>query len=123
MVNNTSTITQKGTAPIVDQKPLFHAIDSATLDRVQSVLREICSELPEAFKLASEKLLVSDGGSNAGAKRKRDEDAKQQRYEICDQCDQEYDVLDNDEDACVWHSGKFSSCSTHAFCCTSKSAF
>jgi hypothetical protein len=118
-VKNTSTTSQKDTtAPTVDQNALFHAINSATLDRVQSVLREVCSKIPEASKLASEKLLVSDsdGGSSAGVKRKREQRVTQQRYEICEQCEQEYDVSENYEGACVWHSGEFSYCSNPQSC-------
>jgi hypothetical protein len=82
---------------------LLDAIDSATLKRVQTVLREVCLECPEALSLASKKLLVSPTEA-LGTKRKHD---STQRYEICVQCKQEYDTKDNRKDSCVWHSGMF----------------
>lgn len=82
---------------------LLDAIDSATLKRVQTVLREVCLECPEALNLASKKLLVSPTEA-PGTKRKHD---STQRYEICVQCNEEYDTKDNQEDSCVWHSGMF----------------
>ena len=95
---NTTTPSQ----PSDDQRALLNAIDSATLKRVQTVLREICLESPEAFRLACEKLLVSDENQNkpqkdgaAGTKRKHEH-----RYEICAQCKSEYDITQNPSDAC-----------------------
>lgn len=29
-----------------------------------------------------------------------------QRYEICGQCEQEYDTLDNKATSCIWHDGE-----------------
>ncbi|KAH7067471.1 hypothetical protein BKA63DRAFT_570770 [Paraphoma chrysanthemicola] len=105
-----------------DKQALFAAIDAANLNRVRAVLREICSESPEAYRLASEKLLVKvDGfkspengngdssggmtggvnGGTTGTKRKA-----QNRYDTCIQCEQEYDVLENHDKACVWHEGE-----------------
>jgi hypothetical protein len=84
--------------PSADQEALYTAIDSATLDRVRTVLRDICAENPQAFQSACDKLLL-----NVGTKRKRG--PTQQRYEICVQCGKEYDVLSNNDKACVWHPG------------------
>ncbi|KAF2251766.1 hypothetical protein BU26DRAFT_422577 [Trematosphaeria pertusa] len=39
-----------------------------------------------------------------GQKRKRE--YTRQRYEICDQCGEEYDVLANERCSCVWHEGE-----------------
>jgi hypothetical protein len=90
------------------------AINSATLERVQTVLREICAQNPQAFELASAKLLVPNRDD---AKRKRDS-THQQRYEICVQCEEEYDVLDNEQGACEWHPGtpKFLDLHLHCAC-------
>jgi hypothetical protein len=95
------------------QSALFDAIDSATLDRVRTVLREVCAHNSEAFALASAKLLVQNREHPTDAKRKRD--AHQQRYEICVQCEEEYDILDNDEGACEWHPGKLQFTGSCAF--------
>lgn len=32
--------------------------------------------------------------------------ANRQRFEICGQCNEEYDVLHNDKKSCEWHEGK-----------------
>lgn len=89
----------------VDASVLHNAIDSATIDRLRTVLRAICTENPAAFKLACDNLLVVQGADgNTDTKRKRDEPL--QRFETCEQCKEEYDVLDNPDDACVWHPGK-----------------
>jgi hypothetical protein len=71
---------------------LSDAIDSATAN-------------PQAHKLASEALLVPEK-SSAKRKRAKNASAHSQRYEVCIQCHEEYDVLDNDEDACEYHPGK-----------------
>ena len=124
LINTASASSQKDEANgvVIEDDVLFNAIDSATLHRVQTVLREICTENPEAFSLACEKLLVGHEDSTAtdtdtdtdteakddggpGTKRKRD--TMQHRYKICTQCDEEYDILDNPEDACEWHPGTF----------------
>ncbi|EAT82605.1 hypothetical protein HBH56_112270 [Parastagonospora nodorum] len=89
----------------VDASVLHDAIDSATIDRLRTVLRAICTENTAAFKLACDHLLVVQGADgDTDTKRKRDE--RLQRFEICEQCQEEYDVLDNPDDACVWHPGE-----------------
>jgi hypothetical protein len=35
-----------------------------------------------------------------------DAPANRQRFEICEQCNKEYDVLYNDKKSCQWHQGK-----------------
>jgi hypothetical protein len=104
---NATASNGNATASHADQLALLNAIDSANADRVRTVLREICIANPEAFQLACDQLLVGHGQPNdtkTGTKRKHD--SPQQRYEICEQCKQEYDVLNNADDACIWHSGK-----------------
>ena len=36
--------------------------------------------------------------------------AGRQRFEICSQCNEEYDVLHNDKNSCRWHDGKLHNC-------------
>ncbi|KAG9191106.1 hypothetical protein G6011_09194 [Alternaria panax] len=100
---------------------LDDAIEILTTSRLQTVLREICNESPEAFKLVCDKLLVMehqldrpivsllDGPlaetpafkiPRAG---KRGREIPGRRYEICEQCEKEYDTLE--EKLCVWHLG------------------
>jgi hypothetical protein len=87
------------------QMILNAAIDSATLDRARKVLKEICAENTQAFEAACDKLLVNET-ANGSAKRKRPDPSAQHRFEICVQCESEYDVTDNPEKACTWHPGK-----------------
>jgi len=103
-----TTAPSQASHPNATNDVLINAIDSAILKRVQTVLREICLESPEAFRLACEKLLVRDENQNkpqkdgaAGTKRKHEH-----RYEICAQCKSEYDTTQNPSDACQWHPGK-----------------
>jgi len=37
--------------------------------------------------------------------RKRKRPYTRQRFEICHQCEKEYDVLKNDSKSCIWHEG------------------
>lgn len=84
---------------------LLSAIDSAHLDRVRKVLREICTESPAAFDLACGKLLIQDD-QRAGSSTKRKREPAQRRYETCMQCKAEYDTTHNPKDACRWHEGE-----------------
>jgi hypothetical protein len=136
-------------APNPSQQLLNNAIDTSTIARLRIVLRDMCSESPEAFKLACDKLLVQgkDPKQVPGRTAQRpihledddddddedeDEDENEtdsdeedyedyynakepqggqkrarthagQRYEICEQCNEEFDVLGGEE--CVWHDG------------------
>jgi hypothetical protein len=104
---NSDRVTMPTAKPASTTAPssLSDAIDSATADRVRKVFKEICSANPQAHKLASEALLVPEK-SSAKRKRAKNASAHSQRYEVCIQCHEEYDVLDNDEDACEYHPGK-----------------
>lgn len=95
---------------------LEDAMSSATLDRLHATLKRVCKDSAEAFNIACDELLISprmplgnnkeneDAGNIAGQKRKRD--FVTQRYEICEQCDQEFDVTKNKNDSCTWHEGR-----------------
>jgi hypothetical protein len=106
--NSNSNVTP--TSPTTIQSTLLDAIDSATLDRVRKVLKELCTSNPQAFDFACEQLLVPSQARSApasDAKRKRDTMATHhQRYEICMKCKDEYDILDNPMGACECHPGK-----------------
>lgn len=88
------------------QMILNAAIDSATPDRVRKVLKEVCADNPEAFEAACDKLLV-DETTNGSSKRKRPDPNAEHRFEVCEQCECEYDVTDNPEKTCTWHPGKY----------------
>jgi hypothetical protein len=91
---------------------LEEAIVSATAHRVKQVLLSICNKNAVCRHLASQELLVSTeiqvSATENGGSRKRVRKA----FEICCQCEEEYDVLENEETKglCVYHPGKSRSC-------------
>lgn len=125
-----------GDAPDPNRALLLDAINSANLSRVRTVLTEICTTSTEAYKIACSRLLVElvDDASNDHSRSDDGEETKtddkssapdasstkkrktlDQRFQICEQCDQEYDVGENYEDSCVWHTGEYiSSLPQHA---------
>lgn len=96
---------------------LLKAITSVSSPRLQEVLKSIVDACPDAKKLAKKMLLVEEDDDDGdlyeynedehvNTNRKRERSG--QRYELCVQCKKEYDVLlDDDEDDCVWHDGKY----------------
>jgi hypothetical protein len=90
---------------------LQEAIKSATHERLRVTLLAICSKSEEASKLASEELLVQ---SSATKKRKSDDEHSNVRYDMCIQCEKEFDTTTNGPESCQWHDGKASQ--THLAC-------
>ncbi|KAK5191249.1 hypothetical protein LTR92_008968 [Exophiala xenobiotica] len=94
---------QSATAHTVEE-----AIVSATAPRVKQVLLNICNKNAICRHLASQELLVSTeiqvSATENGGSRKRVRKA----FEICCQCEEEYDVLENKETKglCVYHPGE-----------------
>lgn len=86
-------------------KILNAAIDSANLDRVRKVLKEVCTNNPLAFDKACNRLLVNQN-SDGSLKRKRPDLNTKHRFEICVHCTSEYDITNNPKDSCTWHEGK-----------------
>lgn len=84
---------------------LEEAIESASRARLQSVLRSICSDSKVASRLASKALLTHDDAS-ASKKRKAGDEHSTLRYEMCIQCNEEFDTTTNDKYSCQWHEGK-----------------
>ena len=70
---------------------LEKAIATATPERLEIVLNTICNRNTEAAVLAPELMLTSS--------------KKRKRYEICDNCNQEFDVNENNDKACQFHPG------------------
>lgn len=119
-----------GDAPDLNRALLIDAINSANLSRVRTVLTGICTTSTEAYKIACSRLLVelvddaandqsrSDDGEDtntndesfvADATSTKKRKTLDQRFEICEQCDQKYDVGENYEDSCVWHTCEYNS--------------
>ncbi|CAD0096148.1 unnamed protein product, partial [Aureobasidium vineae] len=89
---------------------LTHAIDHTTLSRLQCVLKQICDSSPAAATLVEEQLLapptaivdLTDDNTDS-APIESNTGAKRQRYAMCENCKEEFDVTDNDEDSCQYH--------------------
>ena len=76
-----------------EESTISDAINSATKRRLQTVLSELYTESPDAARRISKKLLYP---FDRGTKRRR-------VYEICRNCKEEYDALNNDDGDCVYH--------------------
>jgi hypothetical protein len=95
--------------PAAQTHTLEEAITSATLPRLRTVLLKMCRQDPVCVALASKELLVEaigGGGSDATTTKKRHRKA----YEVCGQCNVEYDVEENEMRAkaqglCKYHPG------------------
>ena len=119
-----------------ENQSLFSAIDTATRERLIAVLRDMVTNSADAKIRAVQLLTVTteevpdldteseadDGSNQASAKRvvpkpttnkKRKHDAADQaplkrvkKFEMCEQCNEEFDVTQNKAKACCWHDGK-----------------
>lgn len=109
------------------QALLFKAIDAADQTLLASLLKEIIKAAPEVAELAESYLLVSKNELESGTedegndsdkggkepdrprkKQKRDVDqtpAFVERYRLCRNCKEKFDVSENDDDQCVFHPG------------------
>lgn len=117
--------------PPPELRNLFNAIDSATPDRLRTILKKLSTQLPSALPVLQGELLLKPGtlkralprGRNDGAGRvgavveldglDEGEAAERQRWEICAQCKAEYDILANGKGSCRWHSGIFVPCTSY----------
>ncbi|KEQ97235.1 hypothetical protein AUEXF2481DRAFT_27499 [Aureobasidium subglaciale EXF-2481] len=91
---------------------LDHAIDHTLLSRLQSLLKQVCDASPEARALVEEELLAAE--STTVIDLTDDDDiptqatngVKRSRYAICEQCKEEFDITENDDEACQHHTGE-----------------
>lgn len=113
---------------------LLDAINLSNLHRLRAILTEICTESTHAYDIACHRLLVeleddsssnlppgSEGdseGNDLGDGTQDEEEAISPpkdkkhkaltlRFEMCEQCEEEYNVEENYEDACLWHAGMY----------------
>jgi hypothetical protein len=89
---------------------LSEAINDATKERLNIVLHAIIQQNPHAAAIASGLLLADDvisikTGDTDKTPSNEPPRKKRKRYELCTQCDQEYDVTDNNDKSCNWHDG------------------
>lgn len=99
---------------------LFQAIDKTGLTALRSILKSLCVK-SEAFEKAASVHLLLPASAASGKRSRADSDgstlkpeAKKSRaveiglvsrYETCRTCGTEYDVTENDKDACQCHPG------------------
>ena len=75
---------------------LEDAIETALIEHLRRLLKELIRRYPAAKDLATERLTVSTSGSQ---KRKR------KAYEMCSNCRTEYCVTINKPGCCIYHPG------------------
>jgi hypothetical protein len=116
----------------IEIQNLYNVIDSATPHRLRTLLRNLSTTSPANFKSLQGELMLQhgalkralsenadeedddddsseDSGHDVGSddsEKRTDAPANRQRFEICEQCNKEYDVLYNDKKSCQWHQGK-----------------
>ena len=110
---------------------LNDVIDSMTLARLRALLKDLSKKTPENFKYVRNELMLQPGAlKRAWSEEREDEDesedsgqaesdfsdeqtgapANRQSFEICEQCNIEYDVLLNHKKSCEWHEGELQIC-------------
>lgn len=78
---------------------LVDAINSAVPDRLRKTLMAVIDD-PSGRAIVENQLLQPvDASSTTTIPTKR------KKYEICGQCNKEFDATENANDACVWHGG------------------
>lgn len=106
---------------------LYDVIDTTTPDRLRALLKDLSRKTPSNWDHIRGDLMLQpgtlkrawsekeedgqseeDSGQNESdySDEQVDGPASRRRFEICDQCDKEYDTLLNNKKSCVWHQGK-----------------
>jgi hypothetical protein len=119
--------------PSERQLALTHAIQTTKPERIRQILQKLCNisetngVYVAAFLLTTEEGQDKHTGANATTPKSRkrpsptDDDDEQvgdseaqksraakrlrPRYAMCTQCDEEFDITENDPEACVYHPG------------------
>jgi hypothetical protein len=100
------------------QATLNQAIDQCPSMKLRDFIKVICSSSPEVRTRFEKQLLVEGVTTPDSKKRGRDDDAtieeastkkvKVGRWASCVNCDEDYDSIENGEEACTYHHGKYS---------------
>jgi hypothetical protein len=87
---------------------LLNAIDTATIERLRNVLRHVIVN-KDAKDIVVKDLLVDSSKKRKSPSQDtvHQPTKKQKRYEFCTQCEEEYDVTENNSESCEWHPGSF----------------
>jgi hypothetical protein len=116
---------------------LHNAIDSATPERVRALLKHLSTTTPANFAYVQGELMLRPGALKRARSEEQDEEeededeeeedqdeeddvtesdysdeqtdapVRRQRFNICEQCGEEYDVLHNKKKSCEWHEGEY----------------
>lgn len=109
---------------------LYNAIDSATPERVRALLKHLSTTSSANFAYVQGELMLRPGALKRARSEEQDEEddviesdhsgtesdysdeqtdapVRRQRFDICEQCGEEYDVLHNEKKSCEWHEGEY----------------
>ena len=81
--------------------PLNRAIEDALPERLRKTLLALCKENTDIAVSCSQILLTDTSDDEGGKKRKR------AKFEVCVNCDQEFEVDDNSDQKCCYHPGGY----------------
>ena len=111
---------------------LHDIIDSATTYRLRLLLKKLSTRAHANYTFLQDELMLPHGALKRAWSANDEDDgsldecsedsgydlesddsddhedapASRQRFEICRQCNEEYDVLYNNKESCAWHEGK-----------------
>jgi hypothetical protein len=92
---------------------LERALKTVSELRMRVILNTLCDRDKHVNAILSDLLLVDAGKYNTASDGKTTTSSvagqKRQRYEICSNCEKEYEVELNDSSSCTYHPGEFSS--------------
>ena len=109
-----------------ETQKLNDVIDSTTPARLRALLKDLSKKTSDNWEHIRSELMLQPGalkrvcaemdedseseGSGQAESDYSDEQteapASRQRFEICEQCNKEYDTLLNDKITCIWHAGE-----------------
>ncbi|KAK2810909.1 hypothetical protein FQN50_002500 [Emmonsiellopsis sp. PD_5] len=88
-------------------KKLEIAIDDLSELRLRNLMKGLCRKFPELGKRVGIELLTTEEAIQRHAESQSEKSADlkrpRPRYVICDNCDEEFDVLDNPRECCRYH--------------------
>ncbi|EMD94608.1 hypothetical protein COCC4DRAFT_75017 [Bipolaris maydis ATCC 48331] len=101
---------------------LYNVIDSATPERVRALLKHLSTTSPANFAYIQGELMLRPGALKRARSEEQDKEdddtesdysdeqtdapVRRPRFDICEQCGEEYDVLHNEKKSCQWHEGE-----------------
>jgi hypothetical protein len=109
-----------------ETQKLNNVIDSTTPARLRALLKDLTKTISENWEHVRSELMLQPGAlKSAWAEHDEDDEcegsgqaesdysddqneapASRQRFEVCEQCNKDYDVLLNHKRSCDWHEGE-----------------